>query len=247
MTINNNERLAVFQAQTENVRELERAWKHTNRQLNDSIRAKNVHATSINTKFLALLYCALAEATFSKLIHTPYGLNLGHISQIKKAITSNGVKAGWTKCAELTLMLVVSPKSSHVPNVRQKLNTLIDEYIFDPSMLRNKLAHGQWVMALNRENTAENPAMTQAISGLDVVDLYRKKDALASLASILEDMIESPDNAHFKFYWDRLMKIEADQIDKAKWTFAQKEASLFAKRYREMPSAGSRTPQMVNA
>jgi hypothetical protein len=227
--VDNTQRLIVFRAQTENVRELERAWKHVNRQLNDAIRSKNPHGIAINTKFLALTYCALAEARFSKLIHTPFGLQLSYISQIKKATADGGVKLGWLKCVELALKAIESSKGNHVPNVKQRLSNLIDAYIFDPSILRNKLAHGQWVKALNRENTAENAKMTSEIAILDAVDLYRRKFALERLSAIVEDMIESPDRAHFNAYWDHLSLLEGRLSEMNGWTMTKKISSLAAK------------------
>lgn len=227
--IDHNQRLLVFRAQTENVRELERAWSYLNRQINDAIRTKSAHAVKINTKFLALNYCAIAEAKFSKLIHTPYGLELSFIGQIKSATTSRGVKAGWEKCVELTLKSVPAGPSNHLPNVRQKLLEYIEKYIFDPSQLRNKLAHGQWENALNRENTALNALTTNEIAELNIVELYRKKTALDKLSSIIEDLIESPEKAHFNLYWNHVLELDQQMQEMGNWTFAKKEESILLK------------------
>ena len=227
--INNNQRLLVFQAQTENLRELEKSWAYLNRQINYAIRTKNAQAVKINTKFLALNYCALAEAKFSKLLHTPYGLELGFISQIKSATHSRGVKAGWEKCVELTLKSVPAGPSNHPANVRQKLLDYIERYIFDPSQLRNKLAHGQWVKALNRENTALNILTTNEIETLDVVELYRKKIALDKLSFIIEDLIESPEKAHFNSYWAHVTELDQHLQEMERWTFAKKTESVLSK------------------
>jgi len=142
------ERLSIFQAQTKNVRALHQAWKQINRQINASLLNNDNVSREINTKLLAVIYCALAEAVFSKLIHTPYGLTLNEIDQIKK-VGKRGVKFGWTKCAELAVRRVDGAKPNHPPNALQKLRTLIDKFIYDPSLIRNKLAHGQWRVALN--------------------------------------------------------------------------------------------------
>lgn len=227
--MDHNQRLLVFRAQTENVRELERAWSYLNRQINDAIRTNNTHAVKINTKFLALNYCAIAEAKFSKLIHTPYGLKPSFVSQIKSTTTKHGVKAGWEKCVELALKSVPAGPSNHLPNVRQKLLEFIEKYIFDPSQLRNKLAHGQWKNALNRENTALNSLITNEIAELDIVELYRKKTALDKLSSIIEDLIESPEKAHFNSYWNHLLELDQQMQEMENWTFAKKTAAILSK------------------
>lgn len=223
------QRMEVFRAQTTNVQELERSWKHINRQLNALLLTSNYVAVQVNTKILALVYCALAEALFSKILHTPKGLTLDEIEQVKAATKSGGVKEGWIKCVELSMRSVHGAKGSHGPNVKQRLQRLIEKFIFDPSLLRNKLAHGQWCIALNRENEAVNVQLTSELSALDVVEIYRRKSALQRLSAILEDIIESPNKAHHRDYWDHMDKFENDQQEMAAWSLAKKVEQLQAK------------------
>lgn len=216
----------VFSAQTDNVRELERAWRHVNRDINTSYLKNQLSSVSYETKIMALVYCALAEAIFSKLIHTPHGFAPDHILQIKQSTKEHGIKSGWLKCLELALLRVEGRGSGHVPNVQRKLSAFIDAYIFDPSILRNKIAHGQWVKALNRENEAINRDITKEINDLTVVELYRRKNALEKLASILEDIIESPNKAHHRDYWQHLVDMEQEQAAMAGWTVERKLEQL---------------------
>ncbi|MGF6527647.1 hypothetical protein [Variovorax sp. PvP013] len=223
------QRIEVFRAQTTNVQELERSWKHINRQLNALLLTSNYVAVQVNTKILALVYCALAEALFSKILHTPKGLTLDEIEQVKAATKSGGVNEGWIKCVELSMRSVYGVKGSHGPNVKQRLQRLIEKFIFDPILLRNKLAHGQWCIALNRENEAVNVQLTSELSALDVVEIYRRKSALQRLSAILEDIIESPNKAHYRDYWDHMDKFESDQQEMAAWSLAKKVEQLRAK------------------
>lgn len=111
--MNEKTRLEIFHAQTKNVRELQRAWAQINRQINSFILTKNASAVEVNTKLLALVYCAFSEALFSKLLHTPHGFDLTQINQAKSAVNSNGIKSGWQKCAELGMQRVQSNRSNH--------------------------------------------------------------------------------------------------------------------------------------
>ncbi|MCA7923708.1 hypothetical protein LGM35_14570 [Burkholderia cenocepacia] len=239
------QRLAVFKAQTTNVQELESAWKHINRQINALILDKNHKAVEISEKILALIYCALAESLFSKLIHTPHGLPLDEIRQIKDAVNADGVKEGWIKCAEFSMKRVGGAKSNHSPNVLQKLRELINRYIFDPSVVRNKLAHGQWSIALNRHNTAVNDQITKQIEEHNVVELYRRLEALKKLAVILEDIVESPNKAHHRDYWTHLTQFEETQRKLADWTMDKKVEQLFAKKARMPKQKHCCSPQEV--
>jgi len=229
--MDDQQKLQVFQAQTENVRELERAWNHLNRQINALILQKNGKSVEIMTRLLALVYCALTEATFSKMIHTPYSLDNDEIEQIKGAQTT-GVKLAWLKCAGLAIRHIGGAKTSHAPNVLKKLTELIDQFVFDPSLIRNKIAHGQWAIALNRENTAVNTDLTQEIANLDVVELSRRKYALEKLALIVEDIIESPVKTHNRDFWRHLTELESGQKKMARWTFEDKVRQLFDKKER---------------
>jgi hypothetical protein len=58
-------------------------------------------------------------------------------------------------------------------NRRQEIERLVKEHVVEPSLIRNKIAHGQWEIALNRNNSAVNPAITAAIQQLDIVVIDR--------------------------------------------------------------------------
>ncbi len=231
-SMDEQQRLSVFQAQTKNVRGLHQAWKHVNRQINAALLHGSDTAVEINTRLLTLIYCALAEATFSKLVHTPHGLSLDEIQQIKNSSKSQGVKFGWTKCAELAVRRVDGTKHNHQPNVLQKLKQLVEEFIYDPSLIRNKLAHGQWHVALNSDNTAVNKDLTTEISGCTAVDLYHRLYSLEHLAAVLEDLIESPNRTHRRDYWKHLAEMEARHQEISGWTVERKTAQLRAKKSR---------------
>jgi hypothetical protein len=232
--MNEQQRRAVFAAQTINVRDLERAWKQLNRQVNDLIRQNRKPALEVSTKLLALIYCALAEAVFSKLIHTPHSFSLSEIEQIKSIAKGDGVKAGWVKATELAVK-AVGGKANHAPNVLKKVKELIDQYIYDPSLVRNKLAHGQWSVALNRENTAVNDDISEEIASHSVVELARRKFALEKLAAIVEDLVESPDKAHHRDYWPHVVELETGLAEMKSWTL-ESRAMLLARKPKPRPA-----------
>lgn len=223
------QRLQIYDAQTKNARALRAAWAQVNRQINVCLRRGDDQGLETNTKILAVLYCALSEASFSKLIHTPHGLELHEIEQVKAAAKDFGVKPGWLKCAELGVRRIEGVKHNHPSNVLRKVTNLIESYIFEPSIIRNKLAHGQWSVALNRENDAINNVLTAEINRLDAVELHRREHALEHLETILEDIIESPNKAHRRDYWAHLTVFEEKQRVLATFTVQDKRRQLLAK------------------
>ena len=223
------QRLEVYDAQTKNVRALKAAWAQVNRQINACLRRRDVQGLETNTKILAVLYCALSESSLSKLIHTPHGLELQEIEQVKATAKDFGVKHGWLKCAGLGIRRIDGAKHNHPSNVLRKVTELIESYIFEPSLIRNKLAHGQWSMALNRENDAVNYELTAEIDRLDVVELQRRQHALEYLETILEDIVESPNKAHRRDYWAHLTTLEDKQQVLATFTLEEKRKRLLEK------------------
>ncbi|EID4334115.1 hypothetical protein VXI05_004520 [Vibrio parahaemolyticus] len=227
MSSNNpqNKDKTVFQIQTENVQELNRAWTQSTRSINESYRVRNQAAAEIQTKLTTLLFSAYTEAIFSKLIHTPYALSGAEISKLKKEFKNNSY-LGWKKCVSLVVGKITSKDEEYKSNVKSEISDLIDGYIKEPSEIRNRIAHGQWVIALNTKNTRENQDITSLIQNLDIVkmDIYKKSFEMISL--IIEDLVESPEKAHFKFYDQRMKKFKTEQIKMSNWKLSDRIAKL---------------------
>lgn len=226
--MNNAEKLVVYQTQTRNVKALSKAWKHINILVNNAIRRHDHFSVQTLTKTLILVFSAWAEANFSKLIHTPYGFTNTEILQIKSEYKSDGMEAGWSKCLELALRKVSKngQRSSFVPNVRQRLKRIIKEYVIDPRGIRNKIAHGQWEIALNGNNDKINIDISTKIQELDPVVIKVWYEIFRYLSEIIECLIESPNRAFHRDYWVIVNELE-EYIDKTRgWNKESKEIQL---------------------
>jgi len=224
------QQLEVFQAQTENLRVLEQGWKHIKRGIHRDLLANNKASVELQTRVLALAYCAWSEAAFSKLIHTPHCFELDEIRQIKAAGERGSIVTAWEKCVALALRKIQSRNGNYVPNVKQELNRLIKTYIEAPSKLRNKVAHGQWQVALNSKNTAQNPDLTASLANLDLVKLDLLKKGCEGLCLIVEALVESLENAFHRDYWPLLCQVKEQLATASQFTLAQKLQLLKKKR-----------------
>ena len=234
-------KLAIFKAQTANVKAFERAWRIIKRSIHAALAKDDFSSAEIHTRLLALTYSAWAEALLSKLIHTPYGFDAHEISQIKSA-GKDGISNCWRKCIELALNRVAASKSNHLPNATQTLNRLVLEFVETPSLLRNKLAHGQLVIALNRENTAVNNDLTNEIAELDVVKIDRLHEAMQGLSDIIEAIIESPQKGALRDYW-KLLSAVTNRLDETRgYSIADKAQQLKSKRARTVVCEIQRIP-----
>jgi hypothetical protein len=237
--MNEKDRLAVFEAQTVNVRKLEQVQTHLTRSINLAFRKGDRSSAEVHTRCLALVFCAWVEANFSKLIHTPHGFTLNEIEQIKrKDGWARSIESAWQKTVELGLMRIkISPKSSYLSNRKQEILRLVQSHVVEPSLIRNKIAHGQWQVALNRENTAVAPDATQTIQNLNVVTLTRWFATHRYLALIVEALIESPNKAFHRDYWSYVTDLKQYLEKTAGWTLENKIDSLLRKPPRKSNSA----------
>lgn len=210
---------SIFSIQTDNVRALEKAWEQGNRLLNESLRSQNQDAISIQTKLMALLFSSYTEAIFSKLIHTPHALTEFEINSLKSEFKSNSYK-GWVKCLKVVVNKITTKEQPYKDKVIVDVTTLLQNYIKEPSEVRNRMAHGQWITALNKDNTRINEALSTKIRMLDIITLTRYKNSFTLLSLIIEDLIESPNKAHINTYQDKINKFNQEQIKMSSWTLA---------------------------
>lgn len=219
--------IEIYTASVKNVRELKQNRKKISQLLNLAIKhnSKNLYPTL--SKTYALLYSAYAETCFLKVIHTPYGFSEDYITQISK---KRNLSEQWLKCVELAFARIERMNNKgDVMNKRKKVNDLIDQYIIQPSQLRNKIAHGQWKIALNSENSAVNQATSNKIESLDFVKIDVLFLIYDKISQVIEDLIESPEKTHFRDFYTHLTELE-NLIQKTKgWNLESKIEILSSK------------------
>jgi len=229
----------IFHAQVANVRALEGAMKHVRRSINLAMRRADDSTERSHTLVLAVLYCAWLEAFFSKLVHTPFGLTSDEIEQVKAQQSKDGIARAWDKCVQLALRRVPDRgRSNYLPNIEQQLQTLIDDFVQKPAILRNKVAHGQWVMALNRHNSAVNVETTKELADLNVVTVDRWKLAVSRLAAVIEALIESPGRAFHRDYGTEMARMKEDLKASQSWTRESRMDRLARKPIRPTVATG---------
>lgn len=234
------QKLAIFHAQTQNVRGLKSAMRQVHRSINAALRSDQSTTAEALTKVYALLFCGWAEANFSKIIHTPYGFELHEIAQIQQRAGADGtmikrsVVDAWRESVKLGLLRLDANKHGNFrPNAKQKLFNAINTHVFDPSLLRNKLAHGQWVIALNRDNQRVQQDLTDKISNLTILDLMAWIQAHELLAGMVETLIESPKKAFMRDWYGYVDEIERKMVLADQRTLAEHIARLKLKTARK--------------
>lgn len=209
-----------YVAYCKNVKDFLIAEKEIKRSINRSLKRNNENSVNINTKIYALIYSTYSEARFMKMILTPHGFEQTFVNQI---LEQKSIESKWHKCLEFAFKKFTSnTKNSEIPNKLQELKRLIGTFIIDPSIIRNKVAHGQLTIALNKENTAINPKLTSAISTLDVTKVYIWFKVNSMLCEIIEELIESPNKAHHRNYYIRYQELTEFIKRSRTWTIENK-------------------------
>lgn len=212
--------IELYKAYSVNVKDFLIAEAEIRRSLNRALKTNKQVSIKVQTKVYALLFCTFSESNFMKMILTPYGFSQQYLMEI---ISQESVLEKWYKCLELAFKENAKKnKGSDVPNKIQELKKIINKYIVEPSILRNKIAHGQLTISLNRKNTALNLTETQRLENLDFVHIQQWFQINLRLTSIIEDLIESPEKAHHSFYYTKYQELEEFINRTATWSSSTK-------------------------
>lgn len=228
--MNDQEILAIYMAQSENVRYLSGVIDSTLRDINLYLRKSNEFEVKVKTKILSLLYSAWSEAQFTQIMFTEHGFMFSEISSIKDHKDRFGIAEGWKYMINKALEKVGDPTTNK--DLGKRLDTLlslIKNYIEEPSILRNKIAHGQWVNALNRENTSINQDLTRKLDELDPVELQKRVEIHKYMGFIVRDLVQSPRGGFHRHYWTNIVNLE-NYIERTKnWSLESKKKALLKK------------------
>lgn len=216
----------LYVLQSKNVRRLKQVQINLIKDINFYLRKNNDFQVEIKTKLLALLYCTLSEAQFIQIIHTPDGFTSNEIEKIKRAKNSK-LEDGWKLMIDFAMDKVGDWNNiQDLLDRRNSLLKIIGDFIILPSILRNKIAHGQWEFALNRDNTKENEELTKQMNELNVVEISKWFAVHQNMGLIIRDLIQSPKKGFHNNYWVNLTSLK-EYLDKSKhWTLETKKALL---------------------
>jgi hypothetical protein len=219
----------LFKTQTKNVKFLKQVETMLIRDINAFLRKNDMLQVEIKTKLLALLYSATSEAQFLQILLTPNGFTDTEIRDINTAKQAEITK-GWKKMIDLTMGKVKDNEvSEDLLNLKNKLYALVEEYIKKPSILRNKVAHGQWKFPLNSNNTAVNPDIFNIMNELNVVTLSKWSEVHQYMCFIIRDLVQSPRKGFDKRYENNLDGLDKFLEESESWTLEKRIIALKAK------------------
>lgn len=187
----------IYQFHVANLKEIEHAMERVARFLRDAISKDDDKTTSSFMRLFALLLGAWAEVRLKKLLFEPNGFNEENRETILK---QNSQFEQWKKSLELGFR-----RQYNKPNVLLSANSLthsafsrystLSEMLYKDLrsiiLLRNKLAHGQWIYPLNKEGNDIAQKQMDALRIENILSLQFKKTLIKSLASSIHDLVVS--------------------------------------------------------
>lgn len=217
----------IFVAQSKNVRRLRDALKRHRRRVNEAIRVSDVANCADLTVMYFLTYVAWSEAQFVQILYTPDAFSQREISAILQARKASGIAAAWKVMIDSAIRRAGVPEQNDDLRARlDRLVTIAADVIAEPTTLRNKLAHGQWEVALNEPNTAVNDDLSEAIAKIDAVDVERKIEVHRYIGLIIRDLVQSPKNGFHRYYWGHICSLDEYLKTSQDWTVSTKREQL---------------------
>jgi len=210
----------IYKIQSRNVRHLKKVQNNLTIDINNSLLKGDEFKVRLKTNFLSLLYSALSEAQFVQILYTPHGFRNAEIQRIQ---SERAIFDKWKLMIDIALNKVGDYRTSSDLSIkRDKLRKIIEEYIEKPQLVRNKIAHGQWVHALNNPMTGENLDTTNRILGLNVVEVSKWFEIHQFLCFIIRDLIQSPSKGFHNNYWVNYTALEEFLLKSDSWTLEKR-------------------------
>jgi len=220
----NQEIYDLYVLQSKNVRRLKQVQKSLIKDINFYIKKNDEFQVEIKTKLLSLLYCTISEAQFIQILHTPSGFPFAEITQIKNR---RSITESWKLMIDLAMDKVGDwNNNADLLGRRNRLHEIIKTYIEEPQGLRNKIAHGQWIYALNSQNTKENEEITVKINKLNVVDITIWSKVHQHLAMIIRDLVQSPQVGYHNNYWVNLVALDNFLQESSSWSMEKRRLRI---------------------
>lgn len=219
-TMTNEELRELQKVQSLNVRHLKKVQKNLTMDINKSLLKSDSFNVGLKTKFYSLLYSALSEAQFVQILYTPHGFRESEIQKIK---SEGAIFKQWELMIDLALGKVGDfDQNQDLRGRRVYLKNIVSEFIEKPQLVRNKIAHGQWICALNNPMTAENHDTSKAISVLSVVEVSKWFEIHQYLCFIIRDLIQSPNKGFHNNYWVNYTNLEKFVNSSRSWTLEKR-------------------------
>lgn len=206
----------MYEAATSNYREVERALTQVERTITSAIKRNDRSAVQALTRVQLLVVSVKAEARLIRILHTPKGLTASQRSQV---LAEDQAIERWRKIVSDAFRRHYRVRLSHDladvldHDTLAKYNTLsslIENELRLIISLRNKLAHGQWIVPFNMGLSAVEPAAVAALRAENSLSLRYRDRLIAQMGNIVSDLVVTAPGfeANFNTYFVKIRRYQ---------------------------------------
>lgn len=200
----------MFSKHCENLREIEKAIKLIERNINNSIRRNNELGERVYTKILSFLVVSWLDVRILKLIYekvdynNKYSQNIFDDNEIRIVIKNKSLIDRWKVSLNFAMKKAYSVKldKKNISIQETKLNKtaiirykeiikILDNDINPAITLRNKVAHGQFLHAFNNDLESFSQDNTTQLRLENIVTLQLKRQLFTNIAKLIHDLVVS--------------------------------------------------------
>lgn len=195
----------MYEAASKNFREVEKALTQLERAINHSVRNNDRSSVQALTRAQLLLVSVKTEARFTKIIFMPDGLST---EQRELVLNQPNALSRWKEAVDLSFRrhYKVRPGQTFarvldhdVLAKHHTLHDLIDNELRLLILLRNKLAHGQWVTPFNTDLTAVEGDSMRLLRTETTLSLKYRDNMASLLGHTVTDLVKSGPDFEGKF------------------------------------------------
>lgn len=205
--------LARIHAKNKN--QLKKAINQQNLILNNAIKTENKLQEYLSIRIYLILYTAWLETTLSLIIHY-YSTQINEFERTA-ILSETSQEKRWKKLIEIsfrtqylnrktTKNLDLVDLGHSAFNRYTYLNDILEKEITVFIGIRNKLAHGQWAVALNNEGTDKTQDVTTKLWTLTKKDCMMLKNFASNFSNLIEMLVASKSKfeANYDIYVNKI-------------------------------------------
>lgn len=209
---------------SKNRAKLNRALTHHKLQMNETIKKEEEYKSSVNIRFYLILYVAWLETSLQYIIHN-------YDKQINEHLRSNILNSRsqiemWDHLIRIKFRehyMGGKDKKFNIRNLghtaftrHEYINNLLINEVAAFIEIRNKLAHGQWAIALNNEGTAKVQSTTSKLWTLTKKDTLLAKNILSRFVILVDSLTAS------KISFEKCFDLQVEKLEKSLYQFNTK-------------------------
>lgn len=234
ITLDQNNIAELHKGSIRNRKYIQSAIKQVKRRINKYLRVNDEFLLKLETLHFASLFLYECEALLLEVISVEGAFTSNEIAGL---LSKRSLEEKWKSTFTLAmnrfdyaartnqLEIPVPNVESHHHRVIDDFNGLFQDHLLGPITIRNKICHGQAVVAFS-ETWKLNSDITKAIHDLSFSDIETDLLVVEKIAWILGELIKSPGKAHPRDYENEMDILLNEVIRRHSFTVGKKKKSL---------------------